>query len=58
MNARNDGAPDKAVYLECLLLIERLHRRFLDVLKAELDRLGSRRLHRPTRPGWRSNPYR
>jgi DNA-binding MarR family transcriptional regulator len=40
MNARNDGAPDKAVYLECLLLIERLHRRFLDVLKAELDRLG------------------
>ena len=31
---------DKQVYLECLLLIERLHRRFLDVIKLELDRLG------------------
>ena len=30
----------KAVYLECLQLIERLHRRFLDVVKGELDRLG------------------
>ena len=28
------------LYREALLLIERLHRRFLDVLKAELDRLG------------------
>jgi DNA-binding MarR family transcriptional regulator len=27
-------------YREALLLIERLHRRFLDVLKAELDRTG------------------
>lgn len=40
MNATNDGSTNKATYLECLLLIERLHRRFLDVLKAELDRLG------------------
>ncbi|MBM3489397.1 MAG: MarR family transcriptional regulator [Alphaproteobacteria bacterium] len=31
---------EKATYLEVLLLIERLHRRLLDVLKAELDRLG------------------
>ena len=31
---------EKAIYLEALLLIERLHRRLLDVLKAELDRLG------------------
>jgi DNA-binding MarR family transcriptional regulator len=27
------------VYLDTILLIERLHRRFLDVIKAELDRL-------------------
>lgn len=27
------------VYLNSILLIERLHRRFLDVIKAELDRL-------------------
>ena len=33
---------DKAVYLETLSLIERLHRRFLDVIKAELDSLGTR----------------
>lgn len=35
-------APDLRgdLYREALLLIERLHRRFLDVLKAELDRLG------------------
>lgn len=32
----------KAVYLETLSLIERLHRRFLDVIKAELDSLGTR----------------
>ena len=32
--------PNFALYREALLLIERLHRRFLDVLKAELDRLG------------------
>lgn len=29
----------KHVYLESILLIERLHRRFLDVIKTELDRL-------------------
>ena len=29
----------KTVYLECLQLIERLHRRFLDVVKREFDRL-------------------
>ena len=32
--------PKASLYREALLLIERLHRRFLDVLKAELDRLG------------------
>ena len=29
----------KETYIESILLIERLHRRFLDVIKAELDRL-------------------
>lgn len=29
----------KTVYIETILLIERLHRRFLDVIKTELDRL-------------------
>ena len=29
----------KQVYTDSILLIERLHRRFLDVVKAELDRL-------------------
>lgn len=29
----------KDVYIESILLVERLHRRFLDVIKAELDRL-------------------
>jgi len=29
----------KSVYIETILLIERLHRRFLDVIKTELDRL-------------------
>jgi hypothetical protein len=28
------------------------------VIAAELDRLGIRRAHRPSRPGWQSNPYR
>jgi DNA-binding MarR family transcriptional regulator len=32
----------KRVYLETLSLIERLHRRFLDVVKAELDAIGLR----------------
>ena len=31
---------EKGLYLNALLLIERLHRRLLDVLKAELDRVG------------------
>jgi len=30
----------KTAYLESIALIERLHRRFLDVVRAELDRLG------------------
>jgi DNA-binding MarR family transcriptional regulator len=30
----------KSAYLESIALIERLHRRFLDVVRAELDRLG------------------
>lgn len=29
----------KEVYIETILLVERLHRRFLDVIKTELDRL-------------------
>jgi len=29
----------KSIYIESILLIERLHRRFLDVVKTELDRL-------------------
>jgi DNA-binding MarR family transcriptional regulator len=29
----------KEIYLESILLIERLHRRFLDVVKTELDRI-------------------
>ncbi len=28
------------------------------VIVAELDRRGIRRVHRPSRPGWQSNPYR
>lgn len=30
----------KSTYIETILLIERLHRRFLDVIKTELDRSG------------------
>ena len=30
----------KSAYLESIALIERLHRRFLDVVRAELERLG------------------
>lgn len=30
---------DKGVYKESILLVERLHRRFLDVVKTEIDRL-------------------
>ena len=49
VHARDAGAAEgsgetaeeaKRVYLESLSLIERLHRRFLDVVKAELDTLG------------------
>jgi DNA-binding MarR family transcriptional regulator len=36
--ASNGGT--KQTFLECIRLIERLHRRFLDVVKSELDRLG------------------
>ncbi len=36
--AADDGSMN--TYREALLLIERLHRRFLDVLKAEIDRTG------------------
>jgi len=35
-----DEADVKEQYLTTIRLIERLHRRFLDVIKAELDRLG------------------
>lgn len=34
------GATVKQHYLDTIRLIERLHRRFLDVIKTELDRLG------------------
>ena len=30
----------KQIFIENILFIERLHRRFLDVIKAELDKLG------------------
>lgn len=36
--AANGGT--KQAFLDCIRLIERLHRRFLDVVKSELDRLG------------------
>ncbi|MDA1132138.1 MAG: MarR family transcriptional regulator [Proteobacteria bacterium] len=35
-----EGTGGKAAYLETLRMIERLHRRFLDVVKAELERRG------------------
>jgi DNA-binding MarR family transcriptional regulator len=35
----------KAAYLQIIALIERLHREFLEVVKAELDRLGIRDLN-------------
>jgi DNA-binding MarR family transcriptional regulator len=34
------GSPVKQAYLDTILLVERLHRQFLEVVKAELDRLG------------------
>lgn len=35
----SDAKPPEARYAETIMLIERLHRRFLDVLRVELDRL-------------------
>ena len=40
MHPRNAEDKVRQSYLETIRLIERLHRRFLDVIKAELDRLG------------------
>ena len=38
-----EGSPDlRTHYLECLNLVERLHRQLLDVIKDELDRQGER----------------
>ena len=37
-----DDADPKPAFLDCVRLIERLHRRFLDVVKGELDRRGLR----------------
>ncbi|MDR3500399.1 MAG: winged helix DNA-binding protein [Parvibaculum sp.] len=37
--ANNDEAASKPAYLEALTYVERLHRRLLDVIKDELDRL-------------------
>lgn len=39
------SAPVKREYLELTRLIERLHRRFLDVLRAELGRMGVKELN-------------
>jgi DNA-binding MarR family transcriptional regulator len=36
----SDKADSKALYLESLTLVERLHRRLLDVIKDEFDRAG------------------
>ncbi|KHJ56442.1 winged helix DNA-binding protein [Aureimonas sp. OT7] len=38
--ASEDDAPLKTLYLETLQLVERLHRRLLDVVKDEFDRAG------------------
>ena len=38
-NPQDDTEVGKGLYLEALQLIERLHRQFLDVVKAELDRM-------------------
>lgn len=43
VDAEVDTDPDpKPAFLDCVRLIERLHRRFLDVVKGELDRRGLR----------------
>lgn len=36
-----DASESKDVYLKALTLVERLHRRLLDVIKDELDRMGN-----------------
>jgi DNA-binding MarR family transcriptional regulator len=38
--ANDDDAATKPAYLEALTYVERLHRRLLDVIKDELDRIG------------------
>lgn len=38
--ATEDQAAPKSAYLEALTYVERLHRRLLDVIKDELDRIG------------------
>lgn len=38
--ARSEGAELKPLILEAVMLLERVHRRFIDVVKDELDRLG------------------
>lgn len=38
--ANDDDATTKPAYLEALTYVERLHRRLLDVIKDELDRVG------------------
>jgi hypothetical protein len=38
--ARDNAAPVQPLYLEALTLVERLHRRLLDVIKDEFDRRG------------------
>ena len=38
-NQEDDASVGKGLYLDALQLIERLHRQFLDVVKAELDRM-------------------
>ena len=38
--ANSESAASKPAYLEALTYVERLHRRLLDVIKDELDRVG------------------
>lgn len=46
VHANKKGRPDvKKDYLELTRLIERLHRRYLDVLRAELGRMGVKELN-------------
>ncbi len=40
MSEEHEFVLDRASYWECLTLIERLHRQFLDIMKADLERLG------------------